>query len=115
MYLEDNGIYITEKLSEKYGLDIGDEISWHIFGDDTWYICKIVGINRDPQSQILNMTRKYYESLSLKYRADSLYTNDDLSNVKTLEGVDTMYVKHNENNDCYFNCCFSNIGICYYL
>ena len=33
-----------EKLSEKYGLDIGDEISWHIFGDDTWYICKIVGI-----------------------------------------------------------------------
>lgn len=74
MYLEDNGIYITEKLSEKYGLDIGDEISWHIFGDDTWYICKIVGINRDPQSQILNMTRKYYESLSLKYRADSLYT-----------------------------------------
>ena len=90
MYLEDNGIYITEKLSEKYGLDIGDEISWHIFGDDTWYICKIVGINRDPQSQILNMTRKYYESLSLKYRADSLYTNDDLSNVKTLEGVDTI-------------------------
>lgn len=90
MYLEDNGIYITEKLSEKYGLDIGDEISWHIFGDDTWYTCKIVGINRDPQSQILNMTRKYYESLSLKYRADSLYTNDDLSNVKTLEGVDTI-------------------------
>ena len=90
MYLEDNGIYITEKLSEKYGLDIGDEISWHIFGDDTWYTCKIVGINRDPQSQILNMTRKYYESLGLKYRADSLYTNDDLSNVKTLEGIDTI-------------------------
>lgn len=90
MYLEDNGIYITEKLSEKYGLDIGDEISWHIFGDDTWYTCKIVGINRDPQSQILNMTRNYYESLGLKYRADSLYTNDDLSDVKTLEGVDTI-------------------------
>lgn len=90
MYLEDNGIYITEKLSKKYGLNIGDEISWHIFGDDTWYTCKIVGINRDPQSQILNMTRNYYESLGLKYRADSLYTNDDLSDVKTLEGVDTI-------------------------
>ena len=90
MYLEDNGIYITEKLSKKYGLNTGDEISWHIFGDDTWYTCKIVGINRDPQSQILNMTRNYYESLGLKYRADSLYTNDDLSDVKTLEGVDTI-------------------------
>ena len=90
MYLEDNGIYITEKLSKKYGLNTGDEIFWHIFGDDTWYTCKIVGINRDPQSQILNMTRNYYESLGLKYRADSLYTNDDLSDVKTLEGVDTI-------------------------
>ena len=90
MYLEDNGIYITEKLSKKYGLNTGDEISWHIFGDDTWYTCKIVGINRDPQSQILNMTRNYYESLGLKYRADSLYTNDDLSDVKILEGVDTI-------------------------
>lgn len=77
-------------LEEKYNLKIGDSITWHIFGDDTWYTSKIVGLNRDPQSQILNMTKTYYESLGLKYRADSIYTNSDLSDVKTLAGVDTI-------------------------
>ena len=90
MNLNDDGIYVTEKLAEKYNLKIGDEIEWHIFGDETWYKSKIVGINRDPQSQIMNMTRKYYESLNLKYRADSLYTNENLENTKSLDGVEVI-------------------------
>ena len=28
--LNDDGVYLTEKLTEKYNLKIGDEISWHI-------------------------------------------------------------------------------------
>lgn len=90
MDLKDDGIYITEKLSEKYDLKVGDEITWHIFGDDNWYTCKIAGLNRDPQNQQLNMTRKYFESLGFTYRADVLYTDDDLSNTKTIYGVDTI-------------------------
>ena len=90
MDLKDNGIYITEKLSEKYGLQVGDEITWHIFGDDNWYTCKIVGLNRDPQNQNLNMTRKYYESLGLTYKADTVYTDENLINTKTIDGVDTI-------------------------
>lgn len=90
MDLKDNGIYITEKLSEKYGLQVVDEITWHIFGDDNWYTCKIVGLNRDPQNQQLNMSRKYFESLGLTYRADVVYTDEDLSNTKTIDGVDTI-------------------------
>lgn len=90
MDLKDDGIYITEKLSEKYDLKVGDEITLHIFGDDNWYTCKIAGLNRDPQNQQLNMTRKYFESLGFTYRADVLYTDDDLSNTKTIDGVDTI-------------------------
>ena len=90
MDLKDDGIYITEKLSEKYDLKVGDEITWHIFGDDNWYTCKIAGLNRDPQNQQLNMTRRYFESLGFTYRADVLYTDDDLSNTKTIDGVDTI-------------------------
>lgn len=90
MDLNDDGIYVTEKLAEKYNLEIGDEVEWHIFGDETWYKSEIVGINRDPQSQIMNMTRKYYESLNLKYRADSLYTNENLENTKSLDGVEVI-------------------------
>ena len=90
MYLKDDGIYITEKLSEKYGLKVGDEITWHIFGDDNWHTCKIIGLNRDPQNQQLNMTRKYFESLGFTYRPDVVYTDEDLSNTKTIDGVDTI-------------------------
>ena len=88
--LQDGGVYITEKLSEKYDLKVGDEITWHIFGDDSWYTCKIVGLNRDPQNQQLNMTRKYFESLGLTYKADVVYTDEDLSDTKTIDGVDTI-------------------------
>ena len=88
--LQDDGVYITEKLSEKYDLKVGDEITWHIFGDDNWYTCKIVGLNRDPQNQQLNMTRKYFESLGLTYKADVVYTDEDLSTTKTIDGVDTI-------------------------
>ncbi len=88
--LKEDGIYITEKLSEKYGLNIGDEISWHIFGDDEWHTSKIVGLNRDPQSQSLNMSRKYYKSLDLEYKPDSLYTDYDLSKQNSLTGVDSI-------------------------
>ena len=95
MDLKDDGIYITEKLSKKYNLNIGDTISWHIFGDNTWYTCKIVGLNRDPQNQNLNMTRKYYETLGLTYRADSLYTDENLSETKSLDGVDIIQSKAN--------------------
>lgn len=90
MDLKDDGIYITEKLSEKYGLKVGDEITWHIFGDNNWHSCKIVGLNRDPQNQQLNMTKKYYETLGLTYRADTVYTDENLSNAKTIDGVDTI-------------------------
>ncbi len=90
MNLKDDGIYITEKLSEKYGFKVGDEITWHIFGDNNWHTCKIVGLNRDPQNQQLNMTRKYYESLGLTYKADTVYTDENLINTKTIDGVDTI-------------------------
>ena len=88
--LQDDGVYITEKMSEKYDLKVGDEITWHIFGDDNWYTCKIAGLNRDPQNQQLNMTRKYFESLGFTYKADVVYTDEDLSNTKTIDGVDTI-------------------------
>ena len=88
--LQDDGVYITEKLSKKLGLNVGDDITWHVFGDDNWYTTKIVGLNRDPQSQSLNMTKKYCEEIGIEYKADSIYTNDDLKDVKELDGVKTI-------------------------
>ena len=87
MTISSDGVYITEKLADTLKLKVNDEIEWHIFGDSTWYKTKIVGFNRDPQSQSLNMTKEFYESLGLEYEPDSIYTNANLENVKELDGA----------------------------
>ncbi len=86
----DDGVYITYKMASNEGYKLGDTITWHVYGDKKYYESKIVGFNRDPQSQNITMTRKYMESLGLNYKADSLYTNYDLSGVLELKNVESV-------------------------
>ena len=83
-------MYVTYKLAKTKGYKIGDEIIWHISGDNKYYTSKIVGFNKDPQNQNVTMTRKYLESLDIEYKPDSIYTNTDLSNVKEINNVDVI-------------------------
>ena len=87
---DSNGIYITSKLAENEGYQIGDTITWHIYGDKNYYESKIVGFNKDPQNQNLTMSKSYLESLNIEYRPDTLYTNDDLKGIKEIENVELI-------------------------
>jgi putative ABC transport system permease protein len=84
------GIYVTYKLAEINGYKLGDTLTWHIYGDNTYYESKIVGFNKDPQNQNISMTRSYLESLGIKYTPDSIYTNQDLSNNKEIKNVEIV-------------------------
>lgn len=86
----DDGVYVTFKLAENNGYKLGDEITWHIYGDNTYYTSKIIGFNKDPQNQNLTATRTYLESLGIEYKPDALYTNIDLSNTKEIKNIDTI-------------------------
>ena len=86
----DNGIYVTYKLAEINNYKLGDEISWHIYGDNKYYTSKIIGFNKDPQNQNITMTRSYLESLGIEYKTDSLYTNKNLSKVKEIKNVEVI-------------------------
>lgn len=88
------GVYLTRLLAEKNNIKVGDKIKWHIFGSNKYYESKVVGLNKDPQIQNMTMTREYYESLGLTYKADYLYTNDDLSKTDSIKGVE--YIQGNE-------------------
>lgn len=85
-----DGIYVTYKFVELNDLKVGDTISWHIYGDSKYYESKIIGFNKDPQNQNITVTRKYLENLGLKYSPDSIYTNNDLSNIKEIEGIELI-------------------------
>lgn len=87
---KNDGVYVTYKLAKTKGYNIGDEITWHIAGNTTYYTSKIVGFNKDPQNQNVTMTRQYLESLGIEYKPDSLYTNEDLSTTTEKEGVETI-------------------------
>ena len=86
----DNGIYVTYKLAEIKDYKLGDKITWHIYGDNNYYTSEIIGFNKDPQNQNVTMTRNYLESLGIKYQADALYTNNDLSKIKDIKNVETI-------------------------
>ena len=86
----DDGVYVTYKFKDKYGLNIGDKVSWHIYGEKNYYESKIVGFYRDPQVQGMSASKKYLERIGIDYKPDSIYTNDDLSNVKTISNVDII-------------------------
>ena len=86
----DGGIYVTYKLASTKGYKLGDEITWHIYGDSNYYTSKIIGFNKDPQNQNVSMTRIYLESLGIEYKPDALYTNMDLSKTKEIKNVETI-------------------------
>ena len=93
--MKDDGVYITEKMSQVNNLKIGDIVEWHIVGSDNWYKTKIVGLNRDPQAQQFNCTKAFFDTLNEEYKADSVYTNNDLSNIQDISGVNTIQTKKN--------------------
>ena len=88
--LKDDGVFVTEKLAEQKDYKIGDTITWHIYGEDKFYDSIIVGFDRDPQNQNVKMTKKYLESLGIEYNPDTIYSNEDLHDTKTIEGVEII-------------------------
>ena len=87
---KNNGVFVTYKLAETEGYKIGDKIKWHIYGEDKYNTSKIIGFNKDPQNQNISMSKEYLESLDIEYKPDAIYTNDDLSKIKEIKGVDTV-------------------------
>ena len=90
-----DGLYVTEKMAKVNNLKVGDIIEWHIIGSDNWYKSKIAGLNRDPQAQQFNCTKKFFDTLDEEYKADSVYTNEDLSGIKEISGVNTIQTVKN--------------------
>ena len=91
--MSDDGVYITEKLSKMLGLKAGDEFSWHVYGEDSWYTSTITGTFRDPQNQRFACTRGYIESIGKEYRPDTIYSMDELDRTSVPEGAEVIQTK----------------------
>lgn len=85
-------LFATEKLLKENGFSLGDTVKWRIMGEDEWHKTRIAAAYRDPQSQQFSMTRAAFEDLGEEYVCDTIYTNDDLSNLtdSDIDGVSTI-------------------------
>lgn len=86
----ESGVYVTRKLASENNLKVDNTIKWKVYGNDKIFESKIVGLNKDPQNQNMTVTKGYLESLGIKYKADTLYTNKNLKNVDKIDKVDVI-------------------------
>jgi len=77
--LPEDGISISNKMARDLKVEIGDEISWHIYGEEHWVKTKVGGIYRTPISQGITLTREHYEQLGYTFTPTSIITSDLIS------------------------------------
>jgi putative ABC transport system permease protein len=70
---------ISYKMAENLGVKVGDEISWHIYGEEKWNTTKIGAIYRTPFTQGIAIFRPLYEEIGYKYSPSMIIS--ELSNL----------------------------------
>lgn len=87
IHLEDKGVYISNALSEKYGVSEGDTLELKDYGDDT-YRFEVKGVYYYPAGLSVFMTQDYFNE-TFDYEED--YFNGYFTNTE-IEDIDEMYI-----------------------
>lgn len=85
------GISISYKMAELLNVKKGDEIKWHIFGDEKWINSRIAAIYRTPTQQGITVTKNYFESLHKKFTPTSIITAKKIKN--KYPGISSIWSK----------------------
>ncbi|MFD1400903.1 ABC transporter permease [Robinsoniella peoriensis] len=100
-----NGVSISFHMADILNVDVGDEVSWHLYGESKWVESKIKAIYRDPVAQGITLYRDYFEEQGGNYQPTSFLTKANIDpdavsytvwNIERLkssvtEMMDTMY------------------------
>lgn len=87
IHLEGKGVYISNALSEKYGVSEGDTLELKDYGDDT-YRFEVKGVYYYPAGLSVFMTLDYFNE-TFDYEED--YFNGYFTNTE-IEDIDEMYI-----------------------
>ena len=89
--IDDGDVSISTKLADKFNLKIGDEIKWHIVGEDKWVASKIGQIHAEPISQGLIMSPNTLEDQGLNFTPTNILTKDKFGeNYDSIKSVSSM-------------------------
>ncbi len=92
--IEEGDVSISTKLAERFNLNIGDEIRWHIVGSDDWVTSKIGQIHAEPVSQGLIMAPDTLEDQGLNFTPTNIVTADkfgeNYDSIKSVSSIENL-------------------------
>ena len=83
--LPKDGISISEKTAEIYGLKVGDKIEWHFYGNETWINSTVEDIYGDPSVQGITITKECAEKNNISFKPTEIVTAKNVTG--GLDGV----------------------------
>lgn len=89
--LPEDQISISYKMAEQLGVEVGDEITWHPYGEEKWITSTIGSIYRTPFTQGVTLTRELYEVNGYKFRPSAVVTSDTVES--SLDGISKIRTK----------------------
>ncbi|MBW9147773.1 ABC transporter permease [Clostridium sp. CM028] len=77
--LPQDKVSISYKMANLLGVKVGDEISFHIYGDERYVTSTIGAIYRTPISQGITLTKNNFERLGYNFKATSIITSKKIN------------------------------------
>ena len=71
------------------GVEKGDKISWHIYGQEKWITGEVGEIYRSPVSQGITISRELFEQQGLQFTPTAIVSGEKFSNPP--EGVESIW------------------------
>lgn len=90
--IANDGAYICMRLSEKFGLAIGDTFSVSPFGTDKTYTMRVAGIFRSVSENVI-ISDTYADLLKIPYTIDSVYTNTEKGEIQPSDAIASVQSK----------------------
>ena len=90
----EGNVSISKKLQDKFNLNVGDKIRWHIVGSDEWVISKISQIHAEPVSQGLIMSPDTLKNQGLNFTPTNIITaekfGENFDSIKSVASIDKL-------------------------
>ena len=92
--IKEGDVSISKKLADKFNLNRGDEIKWHIVGSDKWVVSKIGQIHAEPISQGLIMSPDTLKDQGLNFTPTHILTlekyGENFDSIKSFTSINQL-------------------------
>lgn len=89
--LPENGISLTQQVADSLGVEEGDSIEWHMYGNDTWINSTVDKIYAEPTSQGITMSQDKLEDYGFNFTPTTIVTGQKIDrNITGVSAVNTI-------------------------